>query len=542
MEFVEFVSRPENAGPNTPSHPPRELGPNPTPQQAPCAPSPAAAEPSEPTTPSTSRTVAIIFSITCITGISNLLAGLLTVCIPVIAADLGIKPGLQLWPASAFALACGCTLLLCATAADLVGCRRVCLLGALLQAGSALGAGLSTTPAQLIALRAFAGVAASLCLPSAAGIVSRAFPGDTRPRSRTAAFSAMGGGQAVGFGLGLVLGGVFGGTVGWRWGFHATSILNVAVLGLALWALPSGVDDGAPLGRATLVRLQRELDWVGALVVSAGLAFLSYVLAVVADSDAGAHMREPLNISLLVAGVALIPAFALWMRRQAGRGRPALIPNELWESRAFASVCATVFLVWGALNASEQLTALYLQDVRGYSTFTSSLYFLPAPVCGFLMNVAVALLLPYLRASYAVPVACFVSGLAPLLLAALCRVDGPGYWQAVFQAMALNPLGADLMYTIAMLVVTDAFPLKTQALAGGVFNMVAQIGKSVGIATTAIIAQQVSSPLTASLDEKEALLRGYHAGWWYNCALSFVSVLVSLWGLRSVGRLGVKRD
>lgn len=266
------------------------------------------------------------------------------------------------------------------------------------------------------------------------------------------------------------------------------------------------------------------------------------MLAVVADSDASVHMRAPLNIAFLVAGLALMPAYVYWMHRQAARGRPALIPNELWKNRPFASICVTVFLVWGALNASEQLTALYLQDVRGFSAFTSSLYFLPAPVCGFLMNIAVALLLPYLKASYAVPVACFVSGLAPLLLAALCRVNGPSYWQAVFQAMALNPLGADLMFTIAMLVTTEAFSPKTQALAGGVFNMVSQIGKSVGIATTAIIAQQVSSPLMASLDSKEALLRGYHAGWWYNCGLSFVSVFVSVWGLRSIGRLGVKRD
>lgn len=346
--LVESVPRPANVSSNTPSQSSPGFGANPIQQQAPCALPPAATEP----TPSTSRTVAIIFSITCITGISNLLAGLLTVCIPVIAADLGIKPGLQLWPTSAFALACGCTLLLCATAADLLGCRRVCLVGALLQAGSALGAGLSTTPTQLIALRAFAGVAASLCLPSAAGIVSHAFPGDSRPRSRTAAFSAMGGGQAVGFGLGLVLGGVFSGSVGWRWGFHATSILNIVVLAIALWSLPVSVDDDAPLGRATLTRLQKELDWIGALVISTSLALLSYVLAVVADSDAGSHMRSPLNIVFLVTGVALMPVYIFWMP-QTDRWRPALIPNELWRNKPFTSVCVTVFLVWGALNASE---------------------------------------------------------------------------------------------------------------------------------------------------------------------------------------------
>ena len=156
------------------------------------------------------------------------------------------------------------------------------------------------------------------------------------------------------------------------------------------------------------------------------------------------------------------------------------------------------------------------------------------------MNVAIGVL-PYLRPSLAVPVGCFVSGVAPLLPATLCHVDGPGYWRCIFQAMALNPLGADLIYTIANLVVTAAFPTRTQGLAGGVFNMMAQIGKSVGIATSAVIARQVTAQVK-EVGTKEALLLGYKAAWWYNCSLSFVSVAVSFWGLRSITRLGVKRD
>lgn len=489
---------------------------------------------------SKSRAVAIIVCITCISGISNLLAGLLTVCIPVISADLGFPPELQLWPASAFALACGCTLLLCAAAADVIGCSRFILVGALLQSGSALGAGLARTPSQLIALRAVAGVAASFCLPSAVGIAARAFPAATSPRSRSAAFSAMGGGQAVGFGLGLVLGGVFSDTLGWRWGFYTTAILNIMVLVLALWALPSDIDDTV-LGRATLHRLARDIDWFGCVLISAALALLSYELAVVSGSDAGRRIRKPTNLIILCIAFALLPLFWLWVRHQTQHSRLALIPNEIWKNMPFTAVCVTVFLVWGALNASEQLTALYLQEVRGFSALTSSLYFLPAPICGGMMNIAIGLSLPYLRPSFAVPIGCLVSGIAPLLLASLCRLDGPNYWHAVFQAMSINPLGADLIYTIANYVVTSAFRTKEQALAGGVFNMLAQIGKIIGIASTAIIAQQVTASSQLA-NKNEALLQGYKAGWWYNSGLGFVAVLVSFWGLRNVGKLGVKID
>ncbi|KAH7009486.1 major facilitator superfamily domain-containing protein [Ilyonectria destructans] len=481
---------------------------------------------------STKRTAAVIVCITSITGIGNLLAGLLTVCIPVIAKDLGIAPALQLWPASIFALTCGCTLLPCGAAADVLGCRRTYLLGSLLQAASTFGSGLANTPTQMLALRAMAGIAASFCLPSAVGIVTRTFP--VGPR-RNIAFAAMGGGQAVGFGLGLTLGGVFDGTLGWRWGFYTTAMLNSVVLWLALWALPGSIDE--PLNKTTLARFRDGIDWVGVLILTACLALLSYEFAVIT----GIGIRQPINIALLSIGLVLLPIFSLWMRRQTRLDQPALIPNSIWANIPFTTVCATVFLVWGALNASEQLTALYLEDVLGVSALTSSLYFLPAPICGALMNVAIGLMLPYLRPSVAVPVACLTSSVAPVLLAALCRVNGPGYWRAVFEAMAINPLGADAIYTIANVVITDAFPEKTQALAGGVFNMIAQIGKSVGIATTAIIAARVSAQAGGD-DAKEALLLGYKAGWWYNSAMGLVAVPLTLWGLKRVEKLGVKRE
>lgn len=97
------------------------------------------------------------------------------------------------------------------------------------------------------------------------------------------------------------------------------------------------------------------------------------------------------------------------------------------------------------------------------------------------------------------------------------------------------------MYTIALLVMTAAFPIRTQALAGGVFNMLSQIGKSVGIATSALIARHITSQAGVS-DNTESLLLGYKADWWYNRSLGFLSVVVSFWGLRSVQKVEVKRD
>ncbi|KAI1745522.1 major facilitator superfamily domain-containing protein [Xylaria scruposa] len=486
------------------------------------------------------RMVAIISCLTCITGIGNLLAGLLTLCIPTIASDLGIPQSLQLWPAAAFALACGVTLLPLGAVTDVVGSRRMCLAGAVLQTASAVGSGLARNTSELIALRTVAGVAASFCLPGAVGVAGRVFDARDNPRWRSAAFAAMGGGQAIGFGVGLVLGGVCTQTIGWRWGFYITAITNGVVLVAAFWALPRTVEHRSA-NQSILSRLGREIDWLGALLLSTSLALLSYVLSITAASNASRNLRRPLNIALLVLGTLLLVASGLWMKRQTKRNRLALVPSTVWSNIPFTAVCVTVFLAWGSLNASEQLTALYLQDILGRSPLQTSLYFLPAPITGLLVNMAIGFLLPYLRPSITVPAGCLVSGTAPLLLAVLCRVDGPGYWSGVFEAVALNPLGADIIYTIANLIVTDAFPPSTQALAGGIFNTLAQIGKSVGIATTSALAGHITAQ-GASIDSKTALLHGYKAGWFYNLALGFAAATVSFYGLKNTGKLGVKRE
>ncbi|GKZ29554.1 hypothetical protein AbraIFM66950_005392 [Aspergillus brasiliensis] len=216
-----------------------------------------------------------------------------------------------------------------------------------------------TTSVHLITLRALAGLSASYCLPGAVGIAARVFPASSSPRRRSLAFAAMGSGQAVGFGLGLVIGGIFSDTVGWRWGFYDTAIINSAVLALALRALPHGLD-GGPLSQRTLTHLARGAAWIGALLISTCLALLSYQLAVVTQPGADSIMRQPVHITILCVAGALLPAFGLWMHRQTRRHLPALIPNSIWSNRAFITICITVFFVWDTLNASEQLTALYL--------------------------------------------------------------------------------------------------------------------------------------------------------------------------------------
>lgn len=146
------------------------------------------------------------------------------------------------------------------------------LIGSALQSVFTVACGLSKTGSQLILFRGLAGIATSLCLPSAVSIITSNFPTGKR---RNVAFASMGSGQPIGFSIGLTLGGVFAETIGWQWGFHIAAIVNLIIFILALWGLPKSSDRES----ITWSRVANEIDWVGATIASASLALLSYVLA-----------------------------------------------------------------------------------------------------------------------------------------------------------------------------------------------------------------------------------------------------------------------
>jgi len=153
-----------------------------------------------------------------------------------------------------------------------VGNRAVYLLGCLLHTAFTLGCGLAQNAVQLIVFRALAGVAISFCLPTAVGLITSYFP---HGRRRNLAFAAMGSGQPVGFSLGLAFGGVLSDGPGWRYGFYIAAIINMIVLVITVLGLPKPKQT-QPLSWR---RLQTDIDWVGAMILSTSLALLSYVFA-----------------------------------------------------------------------------------------------------------------------------------------------------------------------------------------------------------------------------------------------------------------------
>ena len=346
----------------------------------------------------------------------------------------------------------------------------------------------------------------------------------------------MGGGQPVGFAIGLAIGGVLADSPAtWRGGFYVSAGINTLIFIVKILGLPK-IEREFPI---TWERLAKDVDWTGAVTLSSSLGLLSYCLAAVTGSLTS--IQQPATIATLSLALALLPVFVKWVARQERLQRPAIIPNSLWKNRVFTSVCLDVFLLLGAFNATENLLTLFFQDVQMLSATQASIRFLPAPAVGVLMNILMGLIIHRVRANWAILIATAISCISPILTAVMRPQDS--YWEYVFPSIALNALGPDVLFTASNLIITDAFPDKTQALAGGVFNTVAQIGKSVGLALTAVIANNISHHHDhRGQSEAKVLLEGYRAAWWYTFGTTAAVFFISAFGLKNVGRLGLKRE
>lgn len=502
-------------------------------------PEPSPSTEQEPIAPSRVRSAAVMTTLACISLLNTFNSGMLTVGLPTIAKELGIPANLMLWPASVYALALSCTLLLMGAITDLVGNRPIFLIGSLLYTAWTLAVSLSQNGNQLIAFRTLQGIAMSFCMPAAVSTITATFP---TGRTRNVAFAVFGGGSPIGFALGLFLGGVFVQASRWRTGYYFSAGVNAASLVLAWFALPGS--NNAPPMKELRHKLGHDFDWVGLGAASSCLALLSYIFAEITHS--GSAMKKPHNIALLIIATLLIPFFAVWEGRQERLGRPAILPNSIWRRGEFTAVCVTVFLVWSWFNAFGYWSTLYYQVTQELDALQAALRFLPLVVFGLATNVVAGLILDKVGAFILVLVSGAISAVAPLLFA----VQDPSwsYWTTAFPAMALSAINTDLLFNISNLVITTNFPKKNQALAGGVFNTVTQLGNSIGLAVTAIVAASVTNSAeqgqevtSGHLTYDAATLRGYRSAFWTCFAAAIVSTVISSAGLRKAGKVGMKK-
>lgn len=377
--------------------------------------------------------ITVIATLSGINFLNTMGSGILISALPRIADDIGLSEALLLWPASVYALAAGCLLLIFGAVADVIGAKIVWITGSVLYLFFTIGVGLSKTALQIILFRAFAGAAIAMCLPTTFSLITNTFAKGTW---RNVGFASNGIGQPLGYSVGLVLGGVFTDTIGWRWSFYVMAIVNLFISIASIWVLP---EVRIASEKSWTRRLIEEIDWIGAFIMSVALGMLLYVLATTTSSYR--KFSDAKTIALLSLSVILLGTFPVWMNYQAGRGRPAIIPNRLWRNPAFTATCIAVFFAWASLEAIEYFTTLYFQRVLKLSALQSSIQFLPHVIMGATVNIITGYLVSHVPLRTSVMISALITMTASPIMATM-EID-ESYWRAAFWGLLLSPVNPD---------------------------------------------------------------------------------------------------
>ncbi|KAK4663760.1 uncharacterized protein QC763_503090 [Podospora pseudopauciseta] len=465
---------------------------------------------------------------------SSFCNGIIVIALPAMHSELGLQESLLVWPTSSYYLTAGSCLLLAGSIADVVGVKKVNLVGSFLSSIFALACGLAQTEGQIIAFRALQGITNAIIAPSAISIISNSVA-EGRPRNM--GFACLGFSQPLGFSLGLVLTGVMTDTVGWRPAFYLVAACSIVLFTIGIWSLPQDIHSSG--SQSVLRRLGGEIDWIGVGLASMGLAMFSYVLASLSANIQ--DIRQAVTIVLLVISVFSVPSFVGWMHYQTRKNRTALIPNSLWRSGVFTSACVMVMLTNALINCMELYSSLFFQTIQGQSALTASLQVLPSLVAGIITSILTGIFVNRMPVFWTVLITTIVSTVSALLMA-LVRTDQV-YWENAFVAQILSPISCDLLFTVGLLIISDVFPKHMQALGGAVFNTCAQLGVAIGLSVTQVVASSVTN--NSQFDNKsspEALMEGYRVAFWIMFGWMVFVCGVCAVGLRRVGAIGVKRD
>jgi EmrB/QacA subfamily drug resistance transporter len=404
-------------------------------------------------------------------------SAIVVVALPSIDADLGFSAGDLQWVLSAYLLSFGGLLLLGGRAADLLGRRRVFMVGTALFALASLACGLAVSVPALIAARVIQGMAAAIMTPTALSIVMTTFEEGGERNKALGIWAAIGG---IGATAAWLIGGPITDGLGWEWIFFINVPVALAVVALSPVLLRESSDRG----------LGRRFDVAGAVTVTAALVALVY--AVVEAPDAGWSSGQTLG--LLAASAVL---FALFVRIEARAAAP-LAPLRLFRSRALVGGNLLLFALGMLAFGMPFILTQYAQGVLGYSALEFGLASVVMPVTAAIGSISGQAIATRggLRAIAIAGMA--LTGLGCLLLTQV-SVDG-SYLGDIFLGLLVFGPGLGGAYVAGSIVSLTGIKESDAGLASGLNNSSFQIGGAVGVAilsTVAVSSAHGDNPLAA---------------------------------------------
>jgi EmrB/QacA subfamily drug resistance transporter len=432
---------------------------------------------------------------------------IVNVALPSIKADLGFSETSLAWVVNAYLLTYGGCLLLGGRLGDLLGHRRLFLIGIALFTLASLACGVATVKGFLVGARAVQGIGGAVASAVSLSLMMTLF---VEPAERAKAMGIFGFVAAGGGSIGVVLGGVLTDFLNWHWIFLVNVPIGALVVFLSLRLLP-----GTP-GTARGERI----DLAGAATVTGALMLAIY--AIVNGNHEGWTSGQTLG--LLGGSAALLGAF-LWVESHV---RAPLVPLRLFRLRNFSTANVVGVLWAAAMFAWFFLAALYMQFVLGYSPLQIGLAFLPSSLIMAVFSIGLSAKL-VMRYGISRPLATGL-GLAAAGLALFIRLPVEGNFVVdVLPSMILLGFGAGMAFNPVLLAAMNDVDQSEAGLASGIVNTSFMMGGALGLAVLASVAASRTSSLKGTESHLAALTDGYHLA--FLVGAIFAAVAATLGGL-----------
>jgi EmrB/QacA subfamily drug resistance transporter len=439
-------------------------------------------------------------------------ATVVNVALPYIQRDLRFTQSSLAWVMNAYLIAFGGLLLLAGRLGDLLGRRRVFLVGLGVFTSASLVCGLAQSQEVLVAARFVQGVGGALTAAVVLGMIVTMFP---QPADQAKAIGVYTFVASAGGSIGLLVGGVFTQAINWHWIFFVNVPIGVATAVLASRLLPADRPAGIAQGA----------DVLGALLVTSSLMLGVYTIVEPAASEGWGAT------STLLLGVLTLALLAAFLTREA-TARTPLVPLRMFRSRNVSAANAIQALTVAGMFGVFFLGSLYLHELLHYDALEIGLAFLPTTiVMGTLsLRYSQPLIMRFgARRALAPGLLLIAIGLA---LFTRAPIHG-SYVTAVLPTILLLGAGVGVAFPALMTLAMSGATESDAGLASGLVNTTMQVGGAIGLAVLATLSATRSKHLLESGHARpEALLGGYHLAFLIGAALVLLALVIALTVLR----------
>jgi EmrB/QacA subfamily drug resistance transporter len=443
------------------------------------------------------------------------------VALPAIQQQFGFSQSELQWIFSAYVIVFGALLLLGGRLSDIIGQRRIFVIGfAILTAASVL-AGLAPSGTILIAARALQGIGAALIAPSALSIVMSLF---TIPAERNKAMGFWGAAAPAGGTAGVFLGGIITAYVDWSWVFLVNVPVGIAVLALTWKLLPHGT------------RHKGRVDYLGAVSITGALILLVY--GIVTANDSGWNSLQ--TVSLLLTSTGLLGAFVMIQKRS----REPLMPLRIFKTSNLLASNVVMALLGAAWISMWFFLNLYLQQIQGYGAFESGLALLPMTAAIMVLMIgASSKLIGRLGVKHSLVAGLGLLAVAMLMFVATPSGKGGSFVTHVLPASLVAAGGMSLAYIPALMSAVSHVRKEESGLASGIVNTSYQIGSALGLAImVAIASAQTLLDENNGFGSIDALNNGFHLAFTAAAAVAAIAAIVAFVTIRNPNTSGGKKE